>query len=258
MQLEQSLLEIAGVLIIITVLGYTAWLDWKYRRVNNKIWIYPAGGSLVILLARTYLNSEYLLFFFISVGVTFLLVFILFSIGVFGGADGKALLSISLVLPIAPNLIGDLQTLPIFAISTFNNMLVLLAVSSILLLVWNIGTAKPIYNPFEGFEKEKSWRRVLTSLTCYRIPVSKIIGKKHIQVREVIRDNDLYLKTFRRIECENETNLELIESYKKEKGLQLKVWVSSPIPLILFVLIAFIMTVVLGDIILMMFSFVFA
>jgi len=258
MQLEQSLLEITSILIIITTLGYTAWLDWKYRRVNNKIWIYPTGASLVILLVRTYLNFEYLLFFFISVGVTFLLVFILFSIGVFGGADGKALLSISLVLPIAPNLIGDLQTLPIFAISVFNNMVILLVVSSISLLVWNIVTSTPLYNPFEGFEKEKLWRRVLTLLTCYRISISKIRGKKHIRVREVIRDDDLYLKTFRKKECENETRLELFESYKKEKGLESKVWVNSPIPLILFVLIAFIMTFALGDIILMMSSFIFA
>ncbi|MFX0067626.1 MAG: A24 family peptidase C-terminal domain-containing protein [Candidatus Hodarchaeota archaeon] len=258
MQLEQSLLEITSILIIISVLGYTAWLDWKYRRVSNKIWTYPTGASLVILLARTYLNFDYLLFFFISVGATFLLVFILFSIGAFGGADGKALLSVSLVLPIAPNLMGNLQTLPIFAVSVFNNMVILLVVSSIWLLVWNIVTSKPLYNPFEGFEKEKLWRRVLTLLTCHRTSISKIRGKKHIRVREVITNDDLYLKTFTKKECKNETTLELLENYKKEKGFQSKVWVSSPIPLILFALVAFIMTFTLGDIILMMFSFIFA
>ena len=256
MQLEQSLLETTSILIIISVLGYTAWLDWKNRSVDNRIWIYPTGASLVILLARTYLNSEYLLFFFISVGITFLLVFILFYIGVFGGADGKALLSISLVLPIAPNLIGGLQTLPVFAISAFNNMAILLAATSISLLVWNIVTSKPQYKPFEGFEKEKRWRRILTLLTCYRASISKIKDKKHIRVREVIRNSDLYLKTFRGKERENETRLELFENYKKEKGLESKVWVDSPIPLILFILIAFIMTFFMGDIIFTVFSLI--
>lgn len=258
MQLEQSLLEVISIMTIISVLGYTAWLDWKDRRVDNRIWIYPAGVSLVILLVRTYLNFEYLLSFLISVGVTFLLVFILFSVGVFGGADGKALLSISLVLPIAPNLIDGLQTLPIFAISVFNNMVILLVVSSISLLVWNVATSKPSYNPFEGFEKEKLWRRVLTLIICYRTSITKIKGRKHVRVREVIRNDDLYLKTFGKKESENETRLELLESYKKEKSLESKVWVSSPLPLILFVLLAFIMTLAMGDIILMMSSFILA
>ncbi|MFX1486765.1 MAG: A24 family peptidase C-terminal domain-containing protein [Promethearchaeota archaeon] len=250
MQIEQCLLEIISVLVVISTLSYTAWLDWKYRRVDNSIWAYPIGVGTVILLVRTYLSFEYLLLFFLSVGVTFLLVFTLFSIGVFGGADGKALLATALVLPTTPTLIGDLQTLPIFSISLFDNMIILIAISSILLLIWNIVRSAPTYSPFEGFRKEKTWRRILTLFTCYRVSISKIKHGGRIRIRETIKDNDLYLKTFGESGSEDETSLVSLESYKKKKGLQQKVWVSSPVPLILFMLGGLIISLTAGDIIL--------
>ncbi len=258
MQIEQGVLETISILVIFSTLSYTAWLDWKYRKVDNSTWTYPIGAGIIILLARTYLSFEYLLLFFISIGVTFLLVFTLFSIGVFGGADGKALLITALVLPTTPNLIGGLQTLPIFAVSVFDNMIVLLAISSILLLIWNIARSGPIYNPFEGFEKEKTWRRILTLLTCYRVSIHKIRHGERIRIIETIKDNDLYLKTFRETESEDETSLAVLESYKRERGLQQKVWVNSPIPLILFMLGGLIISLTAGDIILRIAYFLLA
>lgn len=110
-----SLLEVIRLGLLLGVFGFAAWRDHKTGEVPNWLWLYiPFGAALT--LAQLYFFTPYLLLF----SLPLMLVMSLLSVGlfyisgvfqkmfrdvgdVFGGADGKALLALSLCYPLTPS-----------------------------------------------------------------------------------------------------------------------------------------------------------
>ena len=104
------MLEVKIVIIIILklvlsflALGAAAYFDFKTHLVPDKLWlIYGSLGLGLSLFDLVLFSSSAWLSFAISAGVTISLALALFYIGGFGGADSKALICLAVCLPTAP------------------------------------------------------------------------------------------------------------------------------------------------------------
>ncbi len=103
--------------------------DIKKRSVSNDVWLIMFAGSIFFILydASMY-GISYLLSLFISAGFVFMLVYIIFQLGLFGGADAKSLIVLSIILPTYPAFQAFGYSLPlnkplydIFTLSVFGN-----------------------------------------------------------------------------------------------------------------------------------------
>jgi preflagellin peptidase FlaK len=140
-------------LAVVPVLGWAAWRDVKVRRVPSRTW-YPVvalGAVLLVWDAVGHLSRSTAAdaLFFVRVGVSLLLVapiaYLFWRLGGFGGADAKALIAISVLLPTFPTYFFSGFTLPVavttlgvFSMTVLTNTVVLAAAYPLGLLVRNL------------------------------------------------------------------------------------------------------------------------
>jgi preflagellin peptidase FlaK len=140
-------------LAVVPVLGWAAWRDVKVRRVPSRTW-YPVvvlGAVLLVWDAVGHLSfaSAADALFFVRVSISLLLVapiaYLFWRLGGFGGADAKALIAISVLLPTFPTYFFPGFTLPVvvttlgvFSMTVLTNTVVLAAAYPLGLLVRNL------------------------------------------------------------------------------------------------------------------------
>jgi preflagellin peptidase FlaK len=140
-------------LAVVPVLGWAAWRDVKVRRVPSRTW-YPVVALGAVLLVwdavgHLSLSTAADALFFVRVGVSLLLVapiaYLFWRLGGFGGADAKALIAISVLLPTFPTYFFSGFTLPVavttlgvFSMTVLTNTVVLAAAYPLGLLVRNL------------------------------------------------------------------------------------------------------------------------
>lgn len=103
-------------LLVLPYFAYVAWRDIRTRRVANRLWVPLAGLALVLLACElaTHERQRVLLGLAISVGVVVPLVYALWRLGMFGGADAKAFFLIAVLYPTVPEYtVGVVGQLPI-------------------------------------------------------------------------------------------------------------------------------------------------
>ena len=97
------MLHIWKLLFFTPFLLYSCYSDIKTRRVtNNLLSIMLASGVVFMLFDILTHGISYLLYIFISAGFMFVIVYILFQLGIFGGADAKSLIVLSMIFPAYP------------------------------------------------------------------------------------------------------------------------------------------------------------
>jgi Flp pilus assembly protein protease CpaA len=91
------LLGIIAATLLLLSLFFAAAMDVKKGEVSNLIWI-PALGALPLALFRI-LAAGLLLLYALQAILVFALMLLCFDVGLLGGADGKAIVVISLIYP---------------------------------------------------------------------------------------------------------------------------------------------------------------
>jgi preflagellin peptidase FlaK len=98
-----SYLRKALCLIMLTISSYE---DFKTREVDDRIWlIFSPIGILITLIEYffKFIDFSYLILYFISILITTIISIIIYYSKFVGGADSKALISISFLDPINLN-----------------------------------------------------------------------------------------------------------------------------------------------------------
>ncbi|SFG99720.1 preflagellin peptidase FlaK [Halopelagius inordinatus] len=129
-------------LLVVPVLGWAAWRDVETRRVPSVAW-YPLVALGVVLLAwdavgHLSLSTLADRLFFVRVGVSLLFVaplsYAFWYLGGFGGADAKALITFSILLPTFPTyylpgiaLPAEATTLGVFSMTILTNTVIFAA-----------------------------------------------------------------------------------------------------------------------------------
>jgi preflagellin peptidase FlaK len=259
-----SLFIAANVTLTLAFLLYASWSDYKTREVSNLVWTIYAPLALSISIANILLSEpSQLLFFGLSFGVTSVIAILLFYTGGFGGADSKALMCIALALPFStealfaprlPNGVSPLSQI-IFPMTIFSNSVLLAAATAVYLLLYNlIWHRKSRRKIFEGtLAHESIGKKLVTLITGCKTPINELREKWHIYPMEDIEEespnNQLRrLVIIPRDEGRDEIVNRLSEAVKTGKITD-RVWATPGLPMLIFVTMGVVVSLLFGDIV---------
>jgi preflagellin peptidase FlaK len=273
MQPFQTTILSAKVTLSLAFLIYSAWSDYKTREVTNRVWAIYAPTALILTLVEILLNQNELLtklsLFGLSFGVTAAFALLLFYSGGFGGADSKALMCIALALPfstetlfqpIIPSGVSPLSR-TIFPLTIFSNSVLFAAASGVYMLLRNlIQRATTGSKLFEGTLKNESvGKKILVTVTGYKVPLAKLKEKWHIYPMEDVNDNgenppERKLVIMPKDEGRNEIVERLADAIDTGK-ISNRVWATPGLPMLIFVTIGLIVALLFGDLVWLLVNF---
>lgn len=240
--------DLLRIAICTPFLLYSCISDWKTRRVSNKVWLVLAIFAVIFAfydLISSGLLSLFKLFF--STALIFLFVYILFHLGAFGGADAKALIAISLLIPSYPTLkfnslvfpLSGTPVLNLFAFSTFGNAVILTIVVPIGLLIYNLRVLR----------LQEIREKPLYLFIGYKCRVSEL-RNKHLRLLEnhELRNGSVVRKFKRGGIVIDEKVIKHLEELVREGKIEDRVWVTPGLPFMLSITAGFFAGIIYGDI----------
>jgi len=248
------LLELARLATAFVVLLVGSFFDVKFREVPDAVWLtgFVIGFLIFAIEALAFNAKKTILNLTFSLLVTACLAFSIYYVGLFGGADAKALLTLGILLPGKPTFI-TWPCIPVYVLTIFVNALIsTLAIPAILLLI-NLARLLSGEKLFEDL-KVNIWRRILLMLTAVKVPPSKLWGKwflypvEEIEVKEgkVVRRVHILVKLKENPE-EEVKRVKLVAEVASIKG----VWATPCLPFILFLLAGYVLSLYRGDLLLL-------
>ncbi len=131
-----QIIEMVLLFLYVVVAFYSTYTDFKQGTVKNKFLLISFLLALVLDAVYYYLNSDFIKCFGVNQVIVFVVSFLLFKIGVWGGGDGKLLMCLSLIYP-ARFYIYEIENSPFIyvLILSFSISFVYLAIDSIINLL---------------------------------------------------------------------------------------------------------------------------
>ncbi|MEM1586101.1 MAG: A24 family peptidase C-terminal domain-containing protein [Candidatus Bathyarchaeia archaeon] len=254
------LLDLTRISICLLFLLIASFHDIRSREVPDAVWILFAPLGLALTLSSFILGGldiQFIFMWILIIAMTSCLSIALFYLGLFGGADAKALICLAAAMPLQPNLSlaklfagHSIQPFIPPPISTFNNAVLLAALSTIPILVRNLVDYMRNKRIFEGLEHEGLLKKAISLLTGYRVDVDKLRSGRHhyLLMEEFIEREDgsvvKRLKVFSRLPTDENWPKEMLPA-----ALRGKVWVTPGLPFIVFITLGFSAAMLVGDII---------
>lgn len=247
-------LNVIAFLLSIIVLLYAAYTDLKIREVPDQVWIIYFPLASILLIFRILLNPEFLIVTLLSIIIIFCISLSMLYVGLFGGADFKAFICLSIALPVNPlPLVSLLPSVnPIFPLSIFYNAY-FFSISMIIYSVfknlnWKIFKGKELFN---NFPKTSFSMKIMALISGYKTEFKNLEKKVYLYpIEEFSSDSGkLYrrLRLFTNAEVDRDKLIDILRMHLNEIERQ-DVWVSLATPLIFFILLALISNVIIGDI----------
>jgi preflagellin peptidase FlaK len=252
----QSLLHVS---VAFVFLCYASWRDIKTREVSNKVWFQFAVSAALLSLLDFYIFRDFdLNGVTVSLAVTSVLSVSLFYLGFFGGADAKALICLSIILPTPQRFLYSRSTLtlPIFAISVFDNAILIATSTIVYIFAENIrGWPRTSGKLLKGLESESAYKKLLVLLSCRKIRISDLEKKPFYHLAESFGDSldgklTRKLRVFVKAGSEGELSPALIKKLVEQEKILGEVWASPGLPMIAFFTISLAITLLFGDVVL--------
>jgi preflagellin peptidase FlaK len=206
--------------------------DIKTREISDKIWLIFSPIGIIITLIEyflNYINFSYLILYVLSILITAIVSIIIYYSKFVGGADSKALITLSFLDPINYNKNTIHPFVPIIVLT---NSCIISLIIPLFLFTYNLYRILNKEKIFKGFENEKLYRKIFALLIGYK---TKNIKKRFATS---IEKNINGKKKFVFSLLENE--IEFIEDKD--------IWVTPSLPLIVFLLFGYIVNILYGDI----------
>jgi len=250
-----TIVDLISTAVTICVLAYGSWSDLMTREVPDRLWIVFAPVACALMFTRIWLSPELAVILIVSAALTALLSVAIFYIGLYGGADAKALICVGLANPTFPLLMKPLlgSFHPFFPIVMFTNsvlcsLLVLLYVASRNLERW-LSSRGSFFN---GFKVESFWRKLLASICGYKVDFSVLEDRLYLYPMENVQEKDgeveRRLRVHFRAEEDRDKLVGNLKQYVSRGIVPSEVWVTPGIPMIVFFLAGYALTMVFGDI----------
>lgn len=223
------------VLITLVILIKASIYDWKFREIPDSLWIIliafaiPLNVIQYIFFPHNYNLLFLIIPFIIVLGITVIMLFL-----GFGGADIKALIALSIMFPIYPNVwIFPIlnEGFGIFALSVLSNSLLVAPAIALGLFFRNV------------LRREKG--KIIYYFIGYKVDVDNI--PKFHNLLEYIDENGRIVSVIKAVEPDDEMLKRLKDA--KNKGVIDKVWVTPALPFLIFMTAGFVVAIVLGDLI---------
>ncbi len=200
--------------------------DLRERIVSNRLWLYMVAVFTPLNVLEYVIKPFNLVFAVVQFVFIFVFSYLVFWLGLYGGADAKALMCLAFAFPVYPSFLAFplLGTgMGMFAFSTLANSVIAAPLLVVLMLAKNVVKGNLEF-PY--------------CLIGYRESIDRI---KFHNLLEFVEGKKVVRKV-RGIEA----NEEEIEKLRK-RGIR-EVWVSPALPFICFITAGFLIAVFLGDI----------
>jgi len=146
------------------MLLFTSYLDLKSREVPDKVWLIFGAVGVALQVYEVYTGETILLQLLIGVGLGALIGMGLYFFGFYGGADGKALIVLGLLVPHYVPMVGLYPVAPLMVLTNGVLCSILLPVGLLLYNTVQLAQKKSI---FEGFQ-EPLHRKILAAILGYK------------------------------------------------------------------------------------------
>jgi preflagellin peptidase FlaK len=228
------------ILLSLALLGVASLFDLRSREVPNLVWVAFLPPSLVVTALDLYQHPEQLSLVVISIALTTGISLTIFYLGLYGGADAKALITLAVAHPVTS--IPPLQT-PLLPLTTFTNSLLLMLVVAPVALIKNIQWIRSTQQSlFHGLNGESVWRKLAALFLCVKVSKATI-QPYHIIAERRVTEGDVERRTlqlFHRIEDEDA---------QVDDSIPDDVFIVYSLPMLPFILIAYIVTLTVGDLV---------
>ena len=227
-----TILDITRFIVGILILGYASYTDIKTRRAANILWLLMGGIGAVLLVIQVVFVGIKNPFYLIFVPIMILLMYGFFQLRlIFGGADAKALMALAILVPLQPTLGA---TLPLWGSSVlpapwviFSNSVAIFLVIPLSLLLYNL-IRRDVAFPY--------------CLLGYKMSLEKA-KQNFIWPLERIDEEGIRHFVYMPKDFDVENELLTFE----QQGIT-RIWVTPKIPFMIPLLIGFIFTFLIGDI----------
>lgn len=247
-----SLLDVTRILLCSVMLLYSSVMDLRVREVSNRTWIVFAPIGIVLDIYETlYVRAtDPIIYVILPVSMSAALAIAFFYLGLYGGADAKAFITIAILIPYQPRLITPYLNVfsPVYPLTVFTDAAIAAGFFALILLmrnlIWSL-TKKHLI--FEGLEKEPAWKKALVLLSCIKVEAEKIKGPPYEYPAEVVVDSQRKLRLMP--DTNDDTAATNTLKQLTEQMRIKEVWVSPTLPFLLFISIGFFVSLLLGDIV---------
>jgi len=151
-----SYLRKALCLIMLLISSYE---DFKTREVDDRIWLIFSSIGIIITFIEyflKYIDFSYLILYILSIVITTIVSIIIYYSKFVGGADSKALITLSFLNPI--NLNKNIIH-PFNSIIVLTNSCIISLIIPLFLFAYNLYRILNKENIFEGFKEEKLYKK---------------------------------------------------------------------------------------------------
>ena len=244
--LELDLPSLFRITFSLIMLGYTSWIDVKTREIYDIVWIFFGALGLVIGVYEVVTGSLQIFDIVFPVVFTIALSLLLGRAGLFGFADVEAFIVLSILNPVPSSFIEPLfvVTSLIHPLTLFSNSALAGASFSIILLSINLSKMLSGVILFEGHEGDSALSKMVLMVTGMKMNISKIRGPPFQYPLETMDGEGRGIMMMPDIQDDDAAN----EIFKKLEKMNVdEVWVSYTLPFLVFILIGYVLTLVVGD-----------
>jgi preflagellin peptidase FlaK len=229
--LEIRLAACAAMLVLASI------MDIKKREISDKVWVGFGALGLLITGIEFFNNSINILQYAIGIAITTPIGYGIYRSGLFGGADAKALIAIAILVPFY-DMPYKIHGLPSFTILTNATVLTFThVIHNVVRNSLDIARGKRV---FEGFE-ESGLRKAAAFVMGFRASSPKGYLFAIESMEKGKRKFDFHFTGFDDYVASDSKNL----------------WVTPALPFIVYMTVGFLLTVIFGDILAMIFTNMF-
>ncbi|MHA1166295.1 MAG: A24 family peptidase C-terminal domain-containing protein [Candidatus Hodarchaeales archaeon] len=189
------IIELAAGITGFAFLVYGSYFDWKIREVEDIVWKRMIGIALLFNVIRIFLYPDISTWIIIAVSMITGIAtgFLLVMIGFWGGADGKAMICISILSPLSPIILNNtivqntasiiVERLFPFSVTVFMNSYIAIVPIPVILLVFNLYNYWK--NPHLYRDNYPLWKKIMVSSLGYPSSLHEI-KKKNIWKYDIL------------------------------------------------------------------------
>jgi preflagellin peptidase FlaK len=244
-------IELLRVIVAGATLLLASYYDLKSREVDDKLWLFFAVVGVPLNVYCTLQRPELLVQELASIVVGCGLGYAFFYLGLFGGADAKALICLSLTIPLYPvELNPNMVTSIFFPFSVLSNAALLSAVLVLPIfirnLTWKLSSGRTLFHGAVSLGT-----KVLLLFTGLKLSFASAGGNLNFQPVEFLtmtakgelqREYRLFIPAYEDVDVTPTKKVVESSAFDDEA-----LWFTLSLPMLVFIAVGFFVNLLVGD-----------